>query len=65
MKVRELIVKLLDTPMEAEVFIDINEDTNEESYQGVSYVLEREGLLGKFVVINSEWGVPPELRKKG
>jgi len=53
---RDLIKMLLDKPMDAPVFIDLNDDANKESAHEINHVSSREGPLGPVVVLDADWG---------
>lgn len=53
---RDLIKMLLDKPMDAPVFIDLNDDTNTESAHEITHVSGRLGPLGPVVILDADWG---------
>lgn len=53
---RDLIKMLLDKPMDAPVFIDLNDDANKESSQAVTDVVPREGPFGPVLILSADWG---------
>ena len=57
MKVRDLITKLLDAPMDADVFIDLNDDINQENGQEITHVeIKKNYQQRPFVVLDADWG---------
>lgn len=52
----ELIKKLLEHPLTAAVFIDLNDDANKESSQAVTDVVPREGPFGPVLILSADWG---------
>lgn len=64
MKVKDLIAELIKMPMDAEIAIDIDDDINHENYQSITNVKKLDGIMGQFVVINSEWGNPAGVQQR-
>lgn len=58
MNVRQLITRLLDFPMDAPVFIDLDDAAKVENAQEIMHIRTRTGLLGPVVILDSDWGKP-------
>lgn len=58
MNVRDIIKRLLEFPLDAPVFIDLDDSAAHENGQEIQHIRSRQGPLGPIVIIDSDWGRP-------